>query len=91
MYESRDNGYVTDSRSILKRFSDQFPEDIVISSPLEMVSGLMHVSASNLSLLAPVLDSAMSICFYKSAWNLLNRSSNKSATRYPASSRRLLP
>lgn len=71
MYESLESTCVIPYRSILNLFRLQLPEEIAISSPLVIVSGLIQVSASNGSLYAAPflfanLTSIMSTCFLNS-------------------------
>jgi hypothetical protein len=71
MYDSLESTCVIPCRSILKRFRLQLPDEIAISIPLVIVSGLIQVKASNGSLYAAPflfanLTSIISTCFLKS-------------------------
>mmetsp|Transcript_6034 Transcript_6034/g.24450 ORF Transcript_6034/g.24450 Transcript_6034/m.24450 type:complete len:330 (+) Transcript_6034:1394-2383(+) len=79
MNESRDKTCVTPFRSILNRFTVQFPDEIACSNPLLNVSCRMHFRMSNCVARLLLLNTA-SAWRFKSALRRLKQSSNSRAS-----------
>mmetsp|Transcript_21416 Transcript_21416/g.68394 ORF Transcript_21416/g.68394 Transcript_21416/m.68394 type:complete len:360 (+) Transcript_21416:50-1129(+) len=91
MKERRESTCVTPERSILKRLTDQFPDEMAETKPLVRMSSRTIRVMSHSSRFVDTFDSSCVARRRSSAHSFLKRSSKRRERSCPASSSRLLP